>query len=423
MVLQIKSDITSMMIRRDDRTLDLSVKTTDADAFQIAHALKHLPENLQTALISDAEKLAAFLPIFFEKTTHPKGYDFCYAYKIQQTDHTTILTVLTHQKPETASDFFALALAINNQSLYHGKMVMVCDEQGERVDEHTRKIFIYSLLQDAALSGHKQAAQALANLEQDARANNYFCRSRFNFLYSYKNTNKFIFLSGALTTPEQFFELAHAPTLARDVFVYANHKILGADGQNLNEFIFNILSDAAKAGHLAAKRQLIDATIEGNAAARKFVTFARYNPDLPILLPRLFVTASDFYKLSISLITHGKYMIGNNCALEGPFYIVPEGNRAEGIGYQLRKLANNLQREEDNLRKAQIERLKQNTPEAVKQPDVDKPAPASQDANDWTSYWTATHATHQSTLFHSEGKARKLLEIPDETPAFGVKNR
>jgi hypothetical protein len=194
MVLQIKSDITSMMIRRDDRTLDLSVKTTDSDAFQIAHTLKHLPENFQPALSSDPEKLAAFLPIFFVKTTHPKGYDFCYAYKIQQADRITVLTILTHKKPETTSDFFTLALAINNQSLYHGKIVVVCDEQGARVDEHTRKIFIYSLLQDAALAGHAQAIKALANLQQDALENNYLCISRFKFLYSYKNTNKFIFL-------------------------------------------------------------------------------------------------------------------------------------------------------------------------------------------------------------------------------------
>jgi hypothetical protein len=407
-----------MMIRRDGRTLDLAVETADADAFQIAHTLKHLPDNLQPALLSDREKLAAFLPLFFEKITHPKGFDFCYAYQIQQVDRNVVLTILTHKKPETTDDFYALALAINQQALYDGKNVMVGDEQYEPADEHQRRMLIFSLLQDAALAGHERAQKVLATLKQDAEENNYLSISQLNFLYSYKNTPYFIFLPAALTTPVEFYNLANDALLEQKLVSFMNQVAQRAHGQQVNEFMYSVLSDAAKAGHAEAKRQLIDATIAGNAAARKFVTFARYNPDLPILLPRHFESARDFYKLSISLITHGKYIMGHGCALEGPFYIVPEGNRAEKLGYQLRRFADKLQRDEDARRK---------TLTHVVVPIVaeEKVAALAPDASQhWTNHWMAT----ESAFFKSEPKAKALcltLETDDVTsvPMLGIKSR
>jgi hypothetical protein len=410
MVSLFKNDITSMMIMRDNRMLNIMQNDSDADEFQIAHTLKHLPGNFQQVLISDVDKLAAFLPTFFEKTTHPKGYEFCYAYKVQQAERETLLTILTHQPPVTPDDFFALALAINNQSLYYDRNVIVCDEAGERVGEQAQIIFIYSILQDAALAGHAGAAKALANLKQDAQANHYLCISRFASLYSYKDTGNFIFLETPLTLPEEFFDLANRLAQNGKVYVYNANQIVIADAMQLQDFIYALLSDASKAGLPCARAQLINATIAGNRAARQFVTFARFNPDLPILLPCKFVSADQFRMLSTSLIMHGKICLDNTRPLEGPFYIVPQGNNAVALGYQIRALAKQLSDEEDTARKALIDSMNKATNEEV------KPEAKPNCVMD-TSHWTH----HYHTFFSGDAVTKTLLptlELDDNQHYF-----
>jgi hypothetical protein len=419
------SDITSMMIASDNRTLDLPSLATDSNAFQIAYNLKHLPANFQPVLSSDVDKVAAFLPTFFVKTSHPQGFDFCYAYTIRQTHQMTVLTILTHKQPETAADFFALALAINNQSHYYENNFIVNDENHAAVTEHDRKMFIYSLLQDAALCGHPQAIKALANLAPDAQANNYLCVSQFNFTFNYNNTNKFFLLSVALTTPAEFFDLANETALASKLMVYTKEKIHAADNSQLNEIIYSLLSDAAKAGHAAAKDQLIAATIAGNAAARKFVTFARYNPELSILLPRQFVSAEDFYKLSISLITHGKHILGSSCSLEGPFYIVPEGRNAERLGYLLRNRADSIKRAQEEARKALVRSAQLDEAGQTKQVSRDEAELPGEETNHWASLWSSIQPGNHSSFFFAEGKpTTRLLDLEiEESQCLGIKNR
>jgi hypothetical protein len=386
--------ITNMMLLRDKSRLNLF--ETDVDDFQQNHARAGLPGYFQKAFITDSEKLAAFLPTFFEKTAR----DLHYAYKIFYANRDVTLTVSIQNKPETAEDFYVLAVAIN----HHYQNIVITDEQGEAIDDHVRKAFIYSLLQEAALTGHAAAKKTLAKIQNDAQINNYIALSRFDFLYSYKISSKFLLTTKPPIMAEEFFELANQllngynGTFAQGLlFIHRNHKMLCADMGDRDDLIYSLLGDAAKAGHHAAKEQLIAATIAGNRRARDHVTFSRFN-NLPILLPRPFVTAADFRKLATSLIVHGKNILETSC-LEGPFYIVENGAIAERLGYALLAEAKKLAKMEEEVRLAKAYKT-----DDLAQPtvvEVTESKPLQQDAN-----WIATY----HNFFSSPGvKGRSLL--------------
>ena len=391
--------ITNMMLLRDKSKLNLF--QTDAIAFQQSHARAGLPTYFQKALTSDPEKLGAFLPTFFA----PTDVSSHYTYKIFYADRELSLVVETQKKPESADDFYVLAIAIN----HHYKNITIVDQNGAAIDEHTSKAFIYSLLHDAALTGHAAAKKTLTKIEEDAKAHNYIALSRFDFLYSYKTTN--IFLLTPMIVPanaEQFHELANIlqnqpkPCFEQGmILTYHNHHVAAADRAHRDDLIYGVLGDAAKAGHAQANEQLIAATIAGNRKARQYVTFKEYN-NLPVKLPRPFVTAADYRALGTSLIVHGKNIL-DSARLEGPFYIVENGSVAERLGYALLVEAKKLARAEEEARLTKAYRPEQ--PQA--KPDVVAEIDAGAADN-----WIKTY--HSFFKSPDEHKGKGLLDIAFE---------
>jgi hypothetical protein len=166
---------------------------------------------------------------------------------------------------------------------------------------------------------------------------------QFTFVYKARSNEEVSLLACKYPeTPEDFYDLAMAIKKGEDSLnggyfdVYYNGE--PADPEVLKWFSYNVLSDAANAGHLLAKSELIEATIKGDAEARKHITLKEFHGihGMSIKLPRKFSTADDLHKLGSDLIIQDRR---NNWVdgkpLIGPYYELANGKYAGKLGQSL----------------------------------------------------------------------------------------
>jgi hypothetical protein len=184
------------------------------------------------------------------------------------------------------------------------------------------------------------------------------------FLFNYKagsNEEVALYSLKHPQTPNDFYELAMKIKAGEDRFhggyfdVYYNGQLAGPE--TLKWFMFNILDDAAKAGHLPARHELIEATIKGDPEARKHVTLKAYHgiQGLSIMLPRKFKTSEELRRLGSDLIIQCQK---GNCVddkpLVGPYYELANAKDAAALGKGLRAFSEELRKleEADRARQA-----------------------------------------------------------------------
>jgi hypothetical protein len=173
-------------------------------------------------------------------------------------------------------------------------------------------------------------------------------------------------------TPDDFYELAMRIKAGKDRFqggyfdVYHYGEV--AKPEVLKAFMYNILSDAAKAGHPLAKNALIEAVMQGDKAARNHVTLKEYPiHGISIMLPRTFKSAQDLGKLGSDLLkAHRDHKDVVDQPLVGPYFELANGKDAEFLGKYLRKLSDDIAKREaeENAKRAyadQSSRVAQNS--------------------------------------------------------------
>jgi hypothetical protein len=195
------------------------------------------------------------------------------------------------------------------------------------------------------------------------------------FLFSYKAGSREEVALYSLKhpkTPDDFYELAMQIKAGKDRFqggyfdVY--HYGETATPEVLTAFMYNILSDAAKAGHPLAKNALIEAIMYGDKAARNHVTLKEFSiHGVSIMLPRTFTSAKDLGKLGSDLLkAHRDHKCVVDQPLVGAYYELANGKDAEMLGKYLRKFSDDIAKREaeENAKRAyadQSSRVAQNS--------------------------------------------------------------
>jgi hypothetical protein len=212
-------------------------------------------------------------------------------------------------------------------------------------DERTLALMLppsrYSLQLDAmaSLRTHFQPAAATANL----------------FIYK-ATTQEEMSLTAAHCpqTADDFYALAMAIKQQHAYTIHGEFSLSRYDNlatpDVLKAFAYNLLADAAKAGHALAKNVLIDDTLKGDAAARKHVTFFFKEYTIGgcvIKLPRQPKSSEEFRKLgSDLLIQFRRHLCVDGQPLLGAYYELADGKNAEKLAQYLIKQAKSRLQEE-----------------------------------------------------------------------------
>jgi hypothetical protein len=340
------ASITHMMLTGDRKTLEV-LNPADSKSLAQQMAAAELPAFIQKTIeAADTTKLNSILTTHFSHIPQsPLATEFSYSYTLYLANTAQDVCVYLHKKPVTAEDFYELAVAIETKALRADAITV----DNAPADAVLRGQFQLSLLQDAAMVGFIPAKQKLA-----LRTLNQAARSRFDFLYSYKEET-LLFLAGKPETPEAFYQLAQTIADRSDarvppVYVCLHNGTAQASTAALKALQFSLLNDAAKAGYEPAIDAIIDAVILRNDAdAKKYFSLEKFNIlGYNIKLPRRFHTADDYYLLGTALIIRKDSAHGQ--PVRGHFFEIEDGIYAERLGRTLVQIATQMRKSSDELR-------------------------------------------------------------------------
>jgi hypothetical protein len=235
-------------------------------------------------------------------------------------------------------------------TLNHSKQVTLAKIIYEKAQAKIKKT--YEIKIDAA------KVEAKAELAEINRENHTAAMVKFQFnlisdaeamgmqplmVYKAGSTEEMTLLAAKCPqTADDFYELAMAIKYDSDniqnAYFDVYHRGNEPTDAQMHAFMCNILSDAAKAGHLLAKNDLIEAAIQGDLEARKHITLKEFKgiAGLSILLPRRFVTADELHKLGSDLLIQDRRKNAKEGEpLIGPYYELADGKNANVLGQTL----------------------------------------------------------------------------------------
>jgi hypothetical protein len=173
--------------------------------------------------------------------------------------------------------------------------------------------------------------------------------TKFSFHYKTDSDQEvLLFAAKQPVNPTDFYDLAMAIKTGElnygdhyfDVFYEGDF----ASPEKLNEFHFNLLNDAAKAGFLPAKEALTIATMAGDEKAKAYLTFEKFSyNNIIISLPYRFESIGEFQNLSHDLKVFGKTPTPSG-AVVGNYFILEDGAKARVLAKILTEKANHMRR-------------------------------------------------------------------------------
>lgn len=181
-------------------------------------------------------------------------------------------------------------------------------------------------------------------------------------IYHYKRGPIAMALPAKPTTKDDFFALAKAILTGQyyqhplEIF----HQTDELTPSMLHELRCDLLSDASRAGHEEARKQLIDlAALRGDQVASRKLELTPYNckDGLRIFLPKLFNTAEELQMLGIHLRESGV----------GSYYRMEKPEHAHKLSQHFLAIAAKKRREEYDLMMEQMRQRRENE-EKAKEP-------------------------------------------------------
>jgi len=285
-----------------------------------------------------------------------------YSYEL---DAVTQIVIYLPARPITPEDFYELALVVSNPDAVFTKSIKIYSGSNEiQRDLASLKHFEYSLLAVAAKVGYVPAIEALNKYLENGDLS---AQQHLNAVYIYKQDSSEeikLSLPKKPVTPQDYFDLAQAlldnePYKNNYVDIYYGVEI-ELQKKSLFDFIFNLLSDASKAGHMASRDVIIDSVMEGGIpqANKHFPhiplkIYKNEKDQIAISLPRIFQTGNELYQLGKNILKIYKIHQDKNENLTGPlkgeYYEILDASKAVTLANIFINIAHDLATKEQLL--------------------------------------------------------------------------